>query len=212
MPTSQLYASFFNEMQKLGKAEKTAKVIAHIGGPSGAGKTTILEKLKRKNPSLVVKDLDDFDRQGRQLLWGGHPKKQDFTDKMFQQLHSKRDNLLADFLSANKDRQVVLGGHHIEGRHVSNIPEGEKILLDTGALRSAWRNVRRSKRGKGHKRYRDIIFRQKKSPGRRGNPSLYSIGSEDIQQLRSMGYAPKSPKEILNLIENTVKTSSDTQY
>jgi adenylate kinase family enzyme len=203
--------SFTYELEKLGAMAKKARVVAHIAGPSGAGKSTLLDDLRRENPDLVVKDLDDFDSEARARLGWGSVKKRDYTDRMFSELYTSRQSALDDFLEENKSQRVVLGGHHIEGSNVTKIPEGKKILMDTGALRSAWRNVRRSKKGEIQrlsggsrkpqgKSWKDILFRHG------GRPSLYRMGREDIRELRERGYVPMSSGEIHDLLKTAASS------
>jgi energy-coupling factor transporter ATP-binding protein EcfA2 len=175
-----------------GTLEKKADVVAHIAGPSGSGKTTLLSKLRISIPDLVVKDLDDFDTEARKKLGWKGVKKKEYTDEMLSKLHTARQVALNSFLKHNKDRKVVLGGHHIEGPNVTTIPEGHKFLLNTGALQSAVRNVRRSKNSGGLKGYGDI-------------PRFWRIAGKDIKQLRGMGYVNRSPSQIEEALQKTAE-------
>ena len=54
--------AMFAKMGQRGPRKGHAVVIAHVGGPSGAGKTTLGKQLARRFPGLTVKDLDEFSK------------------------------------------------------------------------------------------------------------------------------------------------------
>ena len=91
-----------------------SNVLAHIAGPSGSGKSTLLLRLKHLYPTLVVKDLDEFDDEAEIMLGFSTIKKRNYTDSMLTELALHRQRLLDDFLFVNKNSNVVLGGHHTE--------------------------------------------------------------------------------------------------
>ncbi len=170
--------------QELPFAQKVANVLAHIGGPSGSGKTTILKRLSQQYPNFVTKDLDDFDQEGEQQLGFHNTRKKDYTDDMLKQLADKRQTLMDAFLTSNHDKQVVLGGHHWEDKHTLNIPTENRFRINTGPLRSAIRGYRRDSTRSLHEL-----------------PYDYRINKEDISKLDSLGYQPKSPKEIFQFFK-----------
>ena len=168
------YASMRDELEKI------AAVIGHIGGASGSGKTTLLSQARRQYPGLVTKDLDDFDNQAERQLGWASVRKNDYTDKMLGTLASKRQILMDGFLEKNKDKPVLLGGHHTEAGHVLGIPTDNKMMLNTGPLRSAWRGYRRDEQRKLHEL-----------------PSDYREARDTLKELKGLGYRAMSSSAIM---------------
>ena len=174
--SAQTLSAFHDELEKLG-------VLAHISGASGSGKTTILNSLSKAHPGLVVKDLDEIDEEAEQQLGFSDIRKRNYTDKMLSSLAGRRQELLDTFLKKNSRRPVVLGGHHTEGPHVLKFPTKNRVMLDTGPVRSAWRGYLRD----DTRKLREF-------------PSDYREARETIDDLVGSGYTPVSASDIKNLV------------
>jgi DNA ligase D-like protein (predicted 3'-phosphoesterase) len=176
---------------------KQGSVVAHIAGPSGSGKSTLLEQLTANHPDIVTKDLDEFDEEATNQLKLPPKWKTDYTDDMLQRLAVRRQELMDNWLKGQK-QPVVLGGHHVEGKHVLNIPTDNKLLLNTPAWLSAWRGYRRSQ-------HEDPQYRRKLTE----LPQDWWEARRDIKQLRSSGYKPASPEEIKALIASITTSEKE---
>jgi GTPase SAR1 family protein len=168
---------------------KGTGVIAHIAGPSGSGKTTILERIKEKHPNIVTKDLDDLDDVAKAEL-GITGRKRNWSDEKLTKFYAKKQEVLDRFLAENEGKDIVLAGHHM----AAGPPElaeawslkvpGRKILLNTGARKSA---LRRSQRGD--------------HPGTDNRPKYRVEAKKDIKELTSRGYKKKSSRQIMRMVK-----------
>ena len=183
-----MYGAFFDELQKC------AGVVAHISGPAGSGKSTVLRQLAAAHPNLIVKDLDDFSREAKKQL-GFSASSASLSPEQKKQREEKARQLLDGFLAEHKDRPVVLGG--IYGKRFWPSSAGPKphadahLMLDTGALTSALRRYRRGERA-DEKRLLDI-------------PSNYADARKTIKHLEGLGYAKTTPEKIQELIKDRVR-------
>lgn len=157
----------------------------HVAGPSGSGKTTLLAKIRAARPDVIVKDLDDFDDEASAKLFPGVGKQQ-YTDQMIDQLAARRQSMMNKFVAQHAAKPVVMAGYHVEGDTILDIPTKQRLMLNTGAARSAWRAYRRSQGEKPEHRRRLREF-----------PEDWNIAREDEQQLKGLGYKPASPQQIL---------------
>ena len=161
-----------NPARRIRLLTKLASVVAHVAGPSGSGKTTLLRRLEAGNPTLVVKDLDDFDAQARQELGAKYvAKKKNYDDEMLRTLYVRRQALLNTYLAKNKEAPVVLAGHHIEGPHTLKFDAKHRFRLDVSAEESV---RRRANRGN--------------SPGTENMPKYLKEAKSTIAELRAAGY------------------------
>ena len=176
MLDSATVSAFFDEM------EKCARVIGHIAGASGSGKTTLLKRLQRRFPDLVTKDTDEFHDAAHVELGLGS----DRPDKAkYRKTYSR---LAQDFLKKNKDKSVLLGGG--KGKIPGVEMSGDKMLLDTGAVRSSIRRYRRKNErpwvGKPE-RLRDI-------------PGNILQARKHIKEFKERGYKALSPEQISQVV------------
>jgi uridine kinase len=105
------------------------KVICHITGPSGSGKTTLLEKIQKMIPSVSTLDLDELDEQASVIMGYEHRwKDSSYTDEKLLNVHNIRQTLLDVFISNHKN--VVLGGHHLEGETEYSFDSKQNFILD----------------------------------------------------------------------------------
>ncbi len=179
------------------KNRKQANVLAHITGASGSGKSTLLNELQVAHPNIITKDLDEFDEVATKKLKLPPKWKTDYTDEMLANLANKRQLLMDKWLAKQK-KPVVLGGHHIEGSNVLDIPTSNKYLLDTPAWLSAWRAYRRS---------------QNETPEHRRKltelPQDWLEARRDIKQLTNLGYTSTSGKDIAKYIATQLTKQAD---
>lgn len=163
-------------------------VIAHISGPSGSGKTTLGEKLQKIYPELLVKDLDEMDEQAHNELFAGKSKK-NFTDEDIRTLAKRRQQLLDEYVKINKNKNIVLVGHHTEGDTVLDVHTKNKWMLNTLPFTSAYRAYLRSQNEKPE--YRRLFSEL---------PIDYKEAKDVIKQLNHLGYKKYSPEKIIEMI------------
>lgn len=162
------------------------KVLAHIGGPSGAGKTELVNTLQPKVKNIRLVDLDQFDDEATKLLgWEGTPKN-DYTNKMLSELHKARQDLINKFIKKSS-KPIVFFGHTTEAGKETKLPTTVRILLSTNPKTAA---VRRGKaKGLGKKDLSDLI----------------KTGREDVGFMKGRGYISLNSRQVYNLILNWSK-------
>lgn len=161
-----------------------SKVLAHISGASGSGKTSIANELNLLYPHISFIDLDDFDEQAEKIL-NYKVSKKHYTDKMLFKLAQKRQELMDKFIKESKN-PIIFVGHHTEGDQVLYIPTETRILLNTDAKTSAWRAYLRSQNEKPeHRRTLEELPKDEKE------------AQEVIDWLLKNGYKSMSKQEIL---------------
>lgn len=168
-------------------------VLCHIAGPSGSGKTTILTNISKLYPTIVTKDLDDFDDEASVILKLDSTQKKYWDDQNLLYLAELRQKLMNEFLKTHKGYTVIFAGFHTEDKHVLHIPTQNKFLLDTDAKKSATRAFERSQSEK-------IEYRRKIED--------LELDIQDAQNeidfLTSQGYKKISNEEILKFIEENI--------
>lgn len=164
-------------------------LICHIAGPSGSGKTTLLHKLSQKYPSIITKDLDEFDDIASETLGLDSTHKKNWSENNFIDLKNERQKLMDAFLREHSKDNVVLAGFHTEDHHVLHIPTDNIFLLDVSALVSAQRAFDRSQHEKEEHR-------------RKIEDMAYDIdqAEKDIDFLLSQGYIRKTEEEIMGFL------------
>ena len=151
------------------------KVIAHIEGQPGSGKTYLMNQLRAEFPEFVFADLDN-------LYWET-PEKQ--KDASLEQ-HQKAYEVFLKQWIMKQSKPVVLVGIH--GReHFHGLKPQGKMYLSTSALGTAYRHTRRfGKLGNPlppMEKIRDFV------------DSLRLIGPYR-KELKGKGYSPSTPKRI----------------
>jgi hypothetical protein len=171
----------------------------------GSGKTTLIRKIGKDFPGLVVKDVDEFKRDAAHIVrleLGDRPQNAGpKDDELFKQkVMAMRQKLTDDFLEKHKDRPVVLAGMKVGlSKFPFEFPEEGQAkyrLDDVGPLRSTYR---------AYKRNLDLD-----KPRRwplSDTPRRYREAREHIKLLDSMGYRPASSKAIIEEL-GKVKTSA----
>lgn len=99
-----------------------SKVLAHVAGPSGAGKTELVNKLGESVKNIKLVDLDIFDDQAVKALGWEGKSKNDYTDEMLDRVHAKRQELIDAYIEKS-DKPIVFFGHHVEGDNVTDTPK-----------------------------------------------------------------------------------------
>lgn len=166
------------------------EVFAHISGPAGSGKTTLMEEIESIHPDVVGKDLDEFDEQATSKMGLDRNWKQTSWSEDLQKEHYKiKQSLLDDFINQNSGSKIVLVGIHTEGKDFLSFNPKYKIVLDTSPTESIKRRIKRDKDLGGWNFWDD-------------KDSLNSEIEESermVTDLKSEGYIPMSREEILSL-------------
>lgn len=157
------------------------KVIAHISGPSGSGKTELVNILQSRVKNIHLVDLDQFDDEAIESLGWTNIPKNDYSEKMLDTLHKKRQGLIDRFIRQSS-KPIIFFGHTTEAGRETHLPAHTRILLSTSPKKAAVR------RGKA----------QKLSPQELLN--LIKVGKEDVSFFRGKGYVPMTSREIYNQI------------
>lgn len=166
------------------------KVLAHIAGPSGAGKTELVNKLGESIKNVDLVDLDIFDEQAVKVLgWEAKPKN-GYSDAMLNQLHDVRQSLIDDYI-AKSDKPIIFFGHHIEGDNVTDLPAADHFLLNVSPTKAALNAARRP--GKTSEQVKEDI----------------QIGKRDVAQLKALGYEPLSSRAIFSKIKELAESAPE---
>lgn len=183
---SSMFDAFVDELQK------TSELVGHITGIGASGKTTLLNKLKKKHPNLVTQDLDHFLDEIR----ANDPKMDKFT------LGPILTKKVKAFLKENKNKPTLIGGTASRQADDIGIPAEKRWMLDTGPATAAWRKYRRPNErpwvGPVGERL-DSVF---------SLPGKYLKNRRDIKKLKSRGYTPMSEDAIVSAIQERMKTAA----
>jgi len=183
-------------IDKLKSGVKVAKVIAHISGPCGAGKTTLLKSLPKQ---YVGKDLDDI---GNEAILRGIKESGPNWSNFNKKLMGHAQQVLNEYLEKNKDKDIVLAGfHHTDDGKQLIFPTENRWRLNTGPLKSLWREYNRSYKEKDEYKVKITEL-----------PSKYMTNRDDIKQLNEFGYEPKSSKDILKILNSLKKEKTASAY
>jgi len=165
-------------------------LLCHIAGPSGSGKTTILKKIHERFPSVLTKDLDEFDEEASEQLSLDSVRKKDWPDGSLRKLADLRQGLLDAFLAKHIGEKIVLAGFHTEDSHVLRVPTENRFMLDTSAEASAQRAYERSQGEKPeHRRTQEDL------------PLDIQDAEKEIQFLLQEGYTSMSEDQILSFVK-----------
>jgi len=166
--------------------QEIRKVLAHIDGPSGVGKTALMGKLEYFGFSTV--DLDNFDSVACGMLDLPHGWKSShlFTDELLRQVHQIRSNLLSKFIRSEDPQHTILLGIHIESGTRYDIEADYKILMvdDVGAIVE--------KRMK-----RDHLAEKER-------PRIQKETVDYIQELKNLGYISMTKDEIIKFFRHKI--------
>jgi len=157
------------------------KVLAHVGGPSGAGKTELVIALTPKVKNIELRDLDEFDDYAVDAMGLNGVSKNDYTNQMLLQHHRKKQHIIDNFIQKSS-KPIIFFGHTEEAGNEIQLPTSVRILLSTNPRTAS---IRRAKnRELSPQELRDLI----------------RTGREDIKYLRGKGYIPMTARQIYNMI------------
>lgn len=166
--------------------QEIRKVLAHIDGPSGVGKTALMGKLEYFGFSTV--DLDNFDSVAAGMLELPHGWRSSklFTKKLLQEVHQVRSDLLANFIKSEEPTRTILLGIHIEDGTRYDIEADYKILMvdEIGTIVD--------KRMK-----RDHLSEKER-------PRIQKETIDYIQQLKDLGYTSMTKDEIIKFFRHKI--------
>lgn len=105
------YLELHNQLNNSEMNGGNNNLIIHISGPSGAGKTTIGNKLKEKfnnkiNNKIIVKDIDELRHEFMNKNYGNNFNWKSFDSKKYQKY-------IDDFVNKQKKPIVFVGLNHI---------------------------------------------------------------------------------------------------
>jgi hypothetical protein len=166
------------------------KLLCHISGPKGCGKTTVGKYLQKVFwDCIIVKDLDEFD-PAKDIDWNSINNINNFLRKRFELKQKKVDAFLK---SATKP--VVFVGLHTEGCHVLNIPTCNRFILPVTADQAAVNAVMRSKK-------HELNDTKPEHPSHKADTEIQDLpnrkkeAQRDIEYLHSIGYVKRSARQI----------------
>lgn len=173
----------------------SGEVFAHISGPSGSGKTTIMEEISSLHPTIVAKDLDEFDEEANKAMDLPDSWKHDssiWTQEIEEAQFALRQKLLDNLLERNSERKIILVGHHTEWGKDLQFNAKHRILLNTSPKESMERRIKRDREWrKGWKFWenkKDLLSELEES-------------ERIVKELIAKGYVRMSREEILALFE-----------
>lgn len=171
------------------------KVYMHIDGPSGAGKTTLMNKIKKLNLNIAIEDLDEFDDQASKNINLPQGWKQDSWDEFKEEFYEEKQRILEKYIKENNKKKIILVGINNEGDKSLKFNADHKILIDTKPEEALERRIRRDKSliEKGHKGYQ---FWEREDDLKSELQESIKI----VEDLKNNNYIPMSPEDILNFI------------
>jgi len=163
--------------------------VVYIAGASGAGKTTLMHKLKRKYPKLIVMDEDEWYEQEAERL--GHK----WNETMPPGLDSKIDDAVRKRVSSLVKRykndprnHVVIAGIQIHPSYAGM----HRIMLSTGVVKSTYRQYAREV----HDKIDPLVGMRDKLRVMRRLPGTAVAGARVIQRFKKFGYTKMSSSQI----------------
>jgi hypothetical protein len=162
-------------MAKLSR--RPGRVLVHIAGPSGAGKTTLMRRLQRQFPAVRFKDLDDFSQK--------EPEWSLATRRRYRQWLRRQGD--RPVVVVGFERKYTPGGRHVPLRaHRADMPippDARRYRLRTWPIVAAWRRMKREGRGWSSVLSRRFI-------------DAWRAGQADVDLYDRLGYRPASAREI----------------
>lgn len=194
---------FTSDKQRKAVFAKRGRVIAHIGAPSGAGKTTLGNRLAKRFPNVTVKDLDDF----RGVSFKEQPSA-NYVEPGLRQRYQR-------WLSRQKKPVVLVGFERMQTaqRRRDPLPPADmqipdsarRYLLNTWPLTNTYRM---------QKRAGWVDLKRWKQGPREGLRGLGYIGKDyqlirkDRRQYKRLGYQKMSANRIERAIGKRLKEHS----
>lgn len=173
-------------------SEGLTEEFIHLVGYTGAGKTTLMHRLKQQFPSLTVKDSDEFGSKRYDEVSRKHGKFDNTNDR---QLEVDRlviqdiEQFARRFEGSKKEHAVLVGFHPPEKKH----PKWIKHQLNTGSLRSTYRMQKRDEKS------RSLV---KLASGHRAMRSFNRwVGAK----FKRLGYTPISPRTLKRKVKQMIR-------
>lgn len=184
-------------------ASNAGEIFMHIGGPSGSGKSSLMERIEDLYPEIVCKDLDEFDEAASESMGLPVGWKRDaslWTQEIEDAQFLMRQNLLDKLIRENSGKKIILVGHHTEWSKSLKFNAKYKVLLNTSPEESLQRRIKRDKKLDQAWNFWD-------------DEDLKASELEEskriVYDLKSQDYISLSTEEVLNLLEdNLAKTAT----
>ena len=117
---SKYYIDYYDDQLDLtligGAKKNNENLVIHVSGPSGAGKTTLGNKLKEKfGNKIVVKDIDDLRAEYVEKKYGGYKKL--WKIKNFEWDKDSYQQWIDDFVNKQTKPLVFVGLNHMPWWH-----------------------------------------------------------------------------------------------
>lgn len=186
--------------------EEQNEVLAHIAGPAGVGKTTLMNKIKSSFPQVSVVDLDEFDKfanRKQNLTWNWR----DTIDwngagqNQFAKSHVYRQGGMDKFVnnSKNMKRLTILFGIHLEDSTEYKFHTSNRLYL----MRPVADIVKdRVKRDGDHYRNMGQPFDEKEA-----YVNFTKDVNDVVSQLQAKGYEPLPIGNAFNYISSLIQAN-----
>lgn len=163
---------------------KQHSVFAHIDGPQGVGKTSLIPNLKKLG--FVVTDLDVFDEMASKKLKlpSGWKSSDNYSDSALKKLHKTRQQLLNEFINKHKKEKIILVGIHIEGDTAYSFNTKHRFLFIDKIKDILLRRAKRDKLSK-----QEILNAKKET-------------NEMIDDLLALHYTKMTKQQLLDFFTN----------
>lgn len=185
------------------------KVICHITGPSGAGKTTILSMLKSKYSQFEYMDLDDLEKMATESINYIGIKRYQYTDDMYKKLHLEKQRIFNKLLNKS-NKQWILAGHHTEYPRIYHSADS-KVHIINGDGKNYWLDIPTDNRffleispELSTQRFKSRSEKNGKSVSNDDMKLLKINAINVIKLFKKLGYKEMSDNDIMNWFDDNV--------